>query len=140
MSHQVEADRVLRSLGRTCLEHDPDVLRSVLDRVGDKWSLILIGLLDKEPMRFTDLLRTAPGISRRMLTLTLRNLERDGLVKRVVYAEIPPRVEYEVTPFGRTLSEPVLALTRWAADHQDTIRANRHAFDQAAGLDLDDLG
>ncbi|MEV4328113.1 helix-turn-helix domain-containing protein [Microbispora rosea] len=135
MSHQTEADRVLRSLGRACLEHDPDVLRSVLDRVGDKWSLILIGLLDKGPMRFTELLRTAPGISRRMLTLTLRSLERDGLVKRVIYPEIPPRVEYEVTPFGRTLSEPVLALTRWAADNQDTILGNRHAFDRAAGSD-----
>ncbi|GLW23767.1 transcriptional regulator [Microbispora triticiradicis] len=139
MSHQTEADRALRSLGRACLEHDPDVLRSVLDRVGDKWSLILIGLLDKGPMRFTELLRTAPGISRRMLTLTLRGLERDGLVKRLIYPEIPPRVEYEVTPFGRTLSEPVLALTRWAADNQDAIRANRRAFDQAAGLDVDDL-
>ncbi|WP_169949674.1 helix-turn-helix domain-containing protein [Microbispora sp. H11081] len=139
MSHQTEADRVLRSLGRACIEHDPDVLRSVLDRVGDKWSLILIGLLDKGPMRFTELLRTAPGISRRMLTLTLRGLERDGLVKRVVYPEIPPRVEYEVTPFGRTLSEPVLALIRWAADNQDTIRASRHAFDEAAGFDTDDL-
>ncbi|SPL87924.1 Transcriptional regulator, HxlR family [[Actinomadura] parvosata subsp. kistnae] len=73
-------------------------------------------------------------ISRRMLSLTLRNLERDGLVTREVFPEIPPRVEYEVTPFGRTLSEPVLALARWAADRQDTIRANRRAFDQAAGL------
>ncbi|MEU9832667.1 helix-turn-helix domain-containing protein [Streptosporangium sp. NPDC048047] len=139
MSHQVEADKVLRSLGRACLEHDPDVLRSVLDRVGDKWSLILIGLLDKGPMRFTELLRTAPGISRRMLSLTLRGLERDGLVKRVVFAEIPPRVEYEVTPFGRTLSEPVLTLTRWAADNQDTIRANRRVFDEAADPDIGDL-
>ncbi|MEV0999913.1 helix-turn-helix domain-containing protein [Nonomuraea sp. NPDC050202] len=139
MSHQAEADRVLRSLGRACLDHDPDVLRSVLDRVGDKWSLILIGLLDSGPMRFTGLLRTAPGISRRMLTLTLRNLERDGLVKRVVFPEIPPRVEYEVTPFGRTLSEPVLAIARWAADNQDTLRANRRAFDQAAGHEPDDL-
>ncbi|MFI7613220.1 transcriptional regulator [Nonomuraea terrae] len=139
MSHQAEADRVLRSLDRTCLEHDPDVLRSVLDRVGDKWSLILIGLLGEVPMRFTELLRTAPGISRRMLTLTLRGLERDGFVKRVVYPEIPPRVEYEVTPFGRTLSEPVLALARWTADNQDTIRANRRAFDKAAGHDTDDL-
>ncbi|MGR6918223.1 winged helix-turn-helix transcriptional regulator [[Actinomadura] parvosata] len=135
MSHQTEADRVLRSLGHSaCIEHDPDVLRSVLDRVGDKWSLILIGLLDQGPMRFTELLRTAPGISRRMLSLTLRNLERDGLVTRKVLPEIPPRVEYELTPFGGTLSEPVLALARWAADHEDTIRANRRAFDQAAGL------
>ncbi|PZG19300.1 winged helix-turn-helix transcriptional regulator [Nonomuraea aridisoli] len=139
MSHQTEADRVLRSLDRTCPEHDPDVLRSVLDRVGDKWSLILIGLLEKEPMRFTELLRTAPGISRRMLTLTLRSLERDGLVRREIYPEVPPRVEYEVTPFGRTLTEPVLVLARWAADNQDTIRANRHAFDVAAGHNTDDL-
>ncbi|MEU8399597.1 helix-turn-helix domain-containing protein [Nonomuraea sp. NPDC048892] len=138
MSHQSEADRVLRSRGRMCLDHDPDVLRSVLDRVADRWSLILIGLLDDKPMRFTELLRTAPGISRRMLSLTLRSLERDGLVRRVAYPEIPPRVEYEVTPFGRSLSDPVLALAQWTAENQSTIRANRHAFDRATGGEDDE--
>ncbi|MEV4800001.1 helix-turn-helix domain-containing protein [Nonomuraea sp. NPDC049421] len=133
MSHQREADRVLRSRGKACLDHDPDVLRSVLDRVADRWSLLLIGLLEERPMRFTELLRVAPGISRRMLSVTLRGLERDGLVKRVAYPEIPPRVEYEVTPFGRSLSEPVLALARWTLANQDTIRANRDAFDEATG-------
>ncbi|WP_269321494.1 winged helix-turn-helix transcriptional regulator [Herbidospora cretacea] len=133
MSHEAEADRVMRSMGRLCIEHDPDVFRSVLDRIGDKWSLILIGLLDTGSMRFTELLRTTPGISRRMLTLTLRNLERDGIVKRTIYPEIPPRVEYEVTPFGHTLTAPVFGLAQWAADNQDTIVANRRAFDAAAG-------
>ncbi|WP_245657269.1 winged helix-turn-helix transcriptional regulator [Herbidospora mongoliensis] len=114
------------------------MFRSVLDRVGDKWSLILIGLLDTGSMRFTELLRTTPGISRRMLTLTLRNLERDGIVKRTVYPEIPPRVEYEVTAFGHTLTPPVLGLARWAAENQDAIVAHRRAYDEAAG-DLDDV-
>lgn len=140
MSHEVEADRVMRSMGKLCLEHDPDVFRSVLDRIGDKWSLILIGLLDTGSMRFTKLLHTTPGISRRMLTLTLRNLERDGIVKRTIYPEIPPRVEYEVTPFGHTLTAPVIGLAQWAADNQNTIVANRRAFDAAAGhLDGDEL-
>ncbi|WP_275477780.1 winged helix-turn-helix transcriptional regulator [Herbidospora cretacea] len=139
MSHQTEAHQALLSMGRMCLEHDPDVFRSVLDRVGDKWSLILIGLLDTGSMRFTELLRSTPGISRRMLTLTLRNLERDGIVQRTIYPEMPPRVEYEVTAFGHTLADPVLGLARWAADNQNTIVANRRAFDEAAGDLGDDL-
>ena len=77
-------DETLRSMGRICLEHDPDVFRSVLDRIGDKWSLLLIGILEDGPMRFTELLRITPGISRRMLTATLRSLERDGLVTRTI--------------------------------------------------------
>jgi DNA-binding HxlR family transcriptional regulator len=140
MSRATEADKTLRSMGRICIEHDPDVFRSVLDRIGDKWSLLLIGMLQGGPMRFTELLRMTPGISRRMLTLTLRALERDGLVTRTIFAEVPPRVEYEVTKLGFSLSDPVLALALWAADHQDAITANRAAFDGAAepGLELDD--
>ena len=123
-------DETLRSMGRICLEHDPDVFRSVLDRIGDKWSLLLIGILEDGPMRFTELLRITPGISRRMLTATLRSLERDGLVTRTIYAEVPPRVEYQMTDMGRTLSEPVLRLAKWAADHQDAIKSHRVAFDR----------
>jgi DNA-binding HxlR family transcriptional regulator len=137
MSRATKADQALRSMGRICIEHDPDVFRSVLDRIGDKWSLLLIGMLQGGPMRFTELLRTTPGISRRMLTLTLRALERDGLVTRTIYAEVPPRVEYEVTKLGVSLSDPVLALAMWAADHQDAITANRAAFDGAAEPDLE---
>lgn len=130
MSQATLVDQTLRSMGRICLEHDPDVFRSVLDRIGDKWSLLVIGILEGHPLRFTELLRTIPGISRRMLTATLRSLERDGLVTRTIYAEVPPRVEYQVTELGRTLSDPVLRLAMWAADHQDAITANRVAFDQ----------
>jgi DNA-binding HxlR family transcriptional regulator len=131
MSRATVADQALRSMGKICIEHDPDVFRSVLDRVGDKWSLLLIGILETGPKRFTELLRTTPGVSRRMLTITLRALERDGLVTRTIYPEIPPRVEYAVTDMGRSLTEPVLRLAMWAADHQDAITANRKAFDDA---------
>jgi DNA-binding HxlR family transcriptional regulator len=133
MSHAVRLTETLRSMGHLCIEHDPDVFRSVLDRIGDKWSLLLIGLLSDGPMRFTELLRVTPGVSRRMLTLTLRALERDGLVTRTIYAEVPPRVEYEVTDLGRSLSEPVLRLGMWVADHQDRIIANRTTFDTQHG-------
>jgi DNA-binding HxlR family transcriptional regulator len=132
MSQATVVVETLRSMGRMCIDHDPDVFRSVLDRIGDKWSLLLIGILQEGPMRFTELLRTTPGISRRMLTMTLRALERDGLITRTIYAEVPPRVEYQVTELGVTLTEPVLKLAMWAADHQETIIANRATFDEAA--------
>jgi DNA-binding HxlR family transcriptional regulator len=138
MSQGILIDETLRSMGKLCIDHDPDVFRSVLERIGDKWSLLLIGILEEQPRRFTELLRTVPGISRRMLTLTLRALERDGLVTRTIYAEVPPRVEYAVTDLGRTLSQPVLALATWAADNQDAILTNRGAFDTHAGLGIDD--
>jgi DNA-binding HxlR family transcriptional regulator len=130
ISQATLVDETLRSMGRICFEHDPDVFRSVLDRIGDKWSLLLIGILEDGPMRFTELLRITPGISRRMLTATLRSLERDGLVTRTIYAEVPPRVEYQMTEIGRTLSEPVLRLAMWAADHQDAIKSHRVDFDR----------
>jgi DNA-binding HxlR family transcriptional regulator len=141
MSQATIADETLRSMGKLCIEHDPDVFRSVLDRIGDKWSLLLIGILEEGPQRFTGLLRMTPGISRRMLTNTLRALERDGLVTRTIFAEVPPRVEYRVTELGRTLSEPVLRLAMWAADNQATIIANRFGFDEKAmgpNSDLDE--
>ena len=89
-------------------------VRQILDRVGDKWSLLVMRELAEERMRFTEVLRSIDGISQRMLTRTLRELERDGLVTREVYAEVPPRVEYEVTPLGLTLLPHVRAL---AAGH-----------------------
>ncbi|WP_337589545.1 winged helix-turn-helix transcriptional regulator [Arthrobacter sp. ERGS1:01] len=105
------------------------VIREVLARVGDKWSLLVIGLLHDGPLRFTEIQRSVDGISHRMLTQTLRSLERDGLVSRKSYAEIPPRVEYAVTPLGRSLSEPVITLVGWAADNHRSILDARATYD-----------
>jgi DNA-binding HxlR family transcriptional regulator len=132
VSRATIAAETLRSMGRICIDSDPDVFQSILARIGDKWSLLLIGILEGGPMRFTELLRTTPGISRRMLTNTLRALERDGLITRTIYPEVPPRVEYQVTELGLTLTEPVLTLARWAAGNQEAIIANRVAFDESA--------
>src|SRR4051812_491515 len=89
-------------------------VRDVLNRVGDKWSVQIVASLGDGPMRFSELRRTIEGISQRMLTLTLRGLERDGLVTRTVFAEIPPRVDYELTRLGNTLLEPIQQLAEWA--------------------------
>jgi len=104
-------------------------VREVLNRVGDKWSVFVVMLLSEGPRRFNELRRTIEGISQRMLTLTLRGLERDGLVTRTVYATIPPRVDYALTPLGRTLIEPVVALARWAEKHRFEIQDARARFD-----------
>ena len=114
-----------------CNEDDPALFRSILDRVGSKWTIIVIGLLQARTHRFTELLNAIPGISRRMLTISLRSLERDGLIEREVFAEVPPRVEYRATELGRSLSEPVLALAAWVADHKGEIAATRAAVDAA---------
>lgn len=111
------------------------VIREVLSRVGDKWSLLIIGTLHDGPLRFTELQRRIDGISHRMLTQTLRSLERDGLVTRRAYPEIPPRVEYSATDLGRSLAEPVLGLVGWAADHHERITDARAAFDDVADSD-----
>jgi DNA-binding HxlR family transcriptional regulator len=104
-------------------------VREIMDRVGDKWTMLVVSTLAPGTLRFTDIKRQIPGISQRMLTLTLRQLERDGLVERTVHAEVPPRVEYELTGIGRTLIEPVDALARWAIENHPAIRAHRAAFD-----------
>lgn len=108
---------------------DPTVLRDLLARIGDKWSLFVIGLLESGPLRFTALRALIPGISQRMLTVTVRNLERDGLISRTIYAEVPPRVEYALTELGATLRDPVVALANWAAEHEAQITQNRDRFD-----------
>ncbi|MFJ4654057.1 winged helix-turn-helix transcriptional regulator [Nocardia sp. NPDC088792] len=100
-------------------------IRQVLDRVGDKWSLLVIAVLESGPLRYTDLQREIPGISQRMLTLTLRQLQQDGLLTRTAYAEVPPRVEYSLTPLGRGLHEIVTSLIGWATEHHNEIRENR---------------
>ena len=103
---------------------------SVLARVGDKWSVLVIMMLIEGPMRFNELKRKIGGISQRMLTLTLRGLERDGLVTRTVFPTIPPRVDYELTDLGRGLWQPVEALGKWASDHQTEIEDARARFDR----------
>jgi DNA-binding HxlR family transcriptional regulator len=105
-------------------------MRDVLNRVGDKWSVLIVGTLGEGPQRFSELRRSIEGISQRMLTLTLRGLERDGLVTRTMYATMPPRVDYALTPPGRTLLVPVLALAAWADEHRTEIQRARVRFDR----------
>ncbi|MFC9608500.1 winged helix-turn-helix transcriptional regulator [Streptomyces niveus] len=107
-------------------------VRQILDRIGDKWSLLVIALLDVSTMRFTELRREIDGISQRMLTVTLRQLERDGLVKRTVHPVVPPRVEYRLTPMGRTLHTTINALVIWTEEHQNQIAAAREDYDRRA--------
>ncbi len=117
-------------------QHTPGACRSVssvLSRIGDKWSVLIVMLLGDGPRRFNELKRMVGGISQRMLTLTLRGLERDGLVQRTVFATVPPRVEYRLTDLGRSLRDPVRALGLWAFDHLAMIEQARVAFDAAAG-------
>lgn len=123
------------SMRAICAEDDPQAFRSVLERVANKWTLIIIGMIEVEPLRFTHLLDAIPGISRRMLTMTLRSLERDGLVERTVYAEVPARVEYRATALGVSLSDPVLALARWVGAHKQEILLHRRRYDDADELE-----
>ena len=104
-------------------------VRQILDRVADKWSLLVIALLEQRTLRFTELRRTIDGISQRMLTVTLRQLERDGLVERTVYPVVPPRVEYALTPLGATLHDTIKSLVGWTEKHQNEIAAARAAYD-----------
>jgi DNA-binding HxlR family transcriptional regulator len=105
-------------------------VRQILDRIADKWSLLAIALLDRRPMRFTELRRQIDGISQRMLARTLRHLERDGLVDRTVHATVPPRVDYELTTLGATLHETIKSLVTWTETHQNEIAAARTAYDR----------
>ncbi|MEV0529343.1 helix-turn-helix domain-containing protein [Streptomyces sp. NPDC050439] len=107
-------------------------VRQILDRVADKWSLLTIALLEHRKLRFTELRREIDGISQRMLTVTLRQLERDGLVKRTVYPVVPPRVEYELTPLGGTLHATIQSLVTWTEQHQGEVAAARSAYDARA--------
>ena len=106
--------------------------RRLLDRIGDRWTVLLITTLEDGPCRFSELLRTVDGISQKMLTQTLRSLEADGLVLRTVHPEIPPRVEYELTDLGRSLLEPLGALIGWATDHMGEVQTSRDAVSATA--------
>ncbi|AXB45154.1 winged helix-turn-helix transcriptional regulator [Amycolatopsis albispora] len=107
-------------------------VRQILDRIADKWSLLVISLLDRQTLRFTQLKQEIDGISQRMLTTTLRHLERDGLVRRTVHPVVPPRVDYALTPLGATLHTTIQALVDWTEHHQPEIAAARAAYDAAA--------
>src|SRR6201989_1451799 len=109
---------------------DCRAVASVLARVGDKWSVFVIMMLGDGPKRFNELKRMIGGISQRMLTLTLRGLERDGLITRTVFPTIPPRVDYELTDLGHGLCKPVEALGQWAFEHQTEIEDARARFDR----------
>ncbi|HYN96255.1 MAG TPA: helix-turn-helix domain-containing protein [Pilimelia sp.] len=109
-----------------------EVVRDVLARVGDKWTLLTVTVLAAGPLRFTAVHGQVPGISQRMLGQTLRALTRDGLVTRTAYPEVPPRVEYALTPLGRSLSDAVDGLVQWVRDHQGDIVRNRDDFDRAS--------
>ncbi|UXT50149.1 helix-turn-helix transcriptional regulator [Agrobacterium tumefaciens] len=108
---------------------DCRVVRDILDRVADKWSLYIIIALKDGPVRFNELRRQIEGISQRMLTITLRALERDGLVKRTLFPTIPPRVDYELTAIGQTLLTPVMALVMWADKNRDVIEQAHREYD-----------
>lgn len=113
-------------------EHSPEACAKVapiLQRIGDKWSILVVVMLSGGPRRFNELKRQIGGISQRMLTLTLRGLERDGLVTRTVTPSIPPRVDYELTPLGQTLRGPVAAIGQWATSHSQAIDDARQRFD-----------
>ena len=103
--------------------------RQTLDRIGDRWTILVFGALADGPRRFTELARRIEGISQKMLTQTLRGLERDGLITRTVHATVPVRVDYELTALGRTLSAPIAALEQWARDHMDDVLVARADYD-----------
>ncbi|ACM35886.1 winged helix-turn-helix transcriptional regulator [Agrobacterium vitis] len=109
-----------------------EAVNSVLTRIGDKWSVLIVMMLANGPQRFNELKRRIGSISQRMLTLTLRGLERDGLVKRTVFPTIPPRVDYELTDLGQSLRQPIEALGHWAFDNYACIAKARDSFDKAA--------
>lgn len=111
------------------LDYDPYARdcpsRQLLDRIGDRWTVLVVGLLEDGPLRFSELSRRIDGISQKMLTQTLRALEADGLVLRTAFPEIPPRVEYELTPLGRSLLDPLHVLVAWATENMGEVQAAR---------------
>lgn len=111
---------------------DPDCpTRVVLDRIGDKWTVLVIGALEAGPLRFTEVRARIGGIAPKVLTQTLRAMERDGLLTRTVHAQVPPRVDYELTDLGRSLTAPIAMLTDWAESHLSRILAARDGYDAA---------
>ena len=104
--------------------------REILDRIGDRWTVLVVSSLEAGPMRFSELSRHIEGISQKMLTQTLRGLERDGLATRTVHAAVPPRVDYELTQLGRTLTGLLAALDGWARTHMADVQTSRARYDE----------
>lgn len=130
-----------------CDSYDPmkcQTVSEMLARLGDKWTVLVIMMLGDTPKRFSDLKRSVVGISQRMLTLTLRALERDGIVERTVHPTVPPKVEYALTDLGRSFGEPIRALGGWVFTHHEHIQSARVEFDSRqeadAGIRLVKLG
>lgn len=118
------------SLQDTSQSANCTAMSDVLNRIGDKWSVMVVGMLGRNgTLRFNELKRLINGVSQRMLTLTLRNLERDGLVTRTIYPEVPPRVEYSLTELGKTLQVPISKLWDWSADNHAAILDARAIYD-----------
>ncbi|HTM77657.1 MAG TPA: helix-turn-helix domain-containing protein [Devosia sp.] len=118
------------SLKDTAQASNCTAMSDVLNRIGDKWSVMVVGILSRSgTIRFNELKRSINGVSQRMLTLTLRNLERDGLVTRTIYPEVPPRVEYGLTELGKTLTGPINSLWDWSAEHHSAIIDARDIYD-----------
>lgn len=111
---------------------DCRAIGQILDRIGDKWTIMVVGVLAKKKLRFNEIMREIGGVSHRMLTLTLRGLERDGLVTRTAYNAIPPKVEYELTELGRSLIEPLRILACWSTQHRSAVETARKDFDYRA--------
>ncbi len=104
--------------------------RLILDRIGQRWTVLVIGVLDRGTSRFSEIMRAIPGLSQKMLTQTLRGLERDGLVTRTVTAEVPVRVEYSLTEAGRTLGAPLRALEAWSIEHLSAVLDAQKEYDR----------
>jgi DNA-binding HxlR family transcriptional regulator len=107
-------------------------VRAIVDRIGDKWTLMVVATLNGGRLRYSELKSRIPGVSQRMLSLTLRNLERDGLVSRTAYAEVPPRVEYALTEVGESFTGPAMAIANWAVEHNPSIESKRAEYDARA--------
>lgn len=105
--------------------------RRILDRIGDRWTVLIIGVLGEHDARFSELRRRIHGVSQKMLTQTLRGLERDGIVRRTVFPEVPIRVEYALTDAGRTLLAPLRALQEWSIEHLSDVAAAQESYDHA---------
>jgi DNA-binding HxlR family transcriptional regulator len=133
MTKQPRQEGTSRIPGNLHVPEDCRAVSEVLARVGDKWTILVVGVLGDGPKRFNELRRALGSISQRMLTLTLRGLERDGLVTRTVFPTIPPRVDYALTRLGHSLLEPVSAIGTWARQNQPAIEAARRRFDAVSG-------
>ena len=116
---------------------DPECpTRVVLDRIGDKWTVLVISALEGGSLRFSELRARIGGVAAKVLTQTLRAMERDGLLTRTVHAQVPPRVDYELTPLGASLTAPIATLTDWAETHLSLILASRDSYDAEAEADV----